>query len=389
MENKTSKADGIFCSERIDLLNEIGFDWDGKKSLEVRWNETWWTRLGELKVFKEEYGHLNIDEVEFSMEDSDSQSYFENIGNTMNATKLRHWVKLQRVEYSRFEKQEKTSLTAERIKALSELGFVWNRHKELWQEKFKQLQIFQDEFYTFDVPTSIPSSNASTAKMYGSRDETFWANTIELGRWVAKQKMYFRRYKRHEELQSPWLERMAQLDKIGFLRDCADELKYENSITTYRGATEEERRDVWNRNFIALEHFKHQHGHCMVRHDAASSSNNRLFEWVSLQRRRFRIIRKKMKHSSDGIPAIDLEQLERLEAIEFVFNIHDYKFETNLERYRKDPNDPHLYTFVRRQRELYRAQQSGIRQKHTSLSQERIDKLNEIGFVWEPRPDSK
>mmetsp|Transcript_4317 Transcript_4317/g.6059 ORF Transcript_4317/g.6059 Transcript_4317/m.6059 type:complete len:97 (-) Transcript_4317:29-319(-) len=96
-----------------------------------------------------------------------------------------------------------------------------------------------------------------------------------------------------------------------------------------------------------------------------------------------------MKHSSDGIPAIDLEQLERLEAIEFVFNIHDYKFETNLERYRKDPNDPHLYTFVRRQRELYRAQQCGIRQTYASLSQERIDKLNGIGFVWVPRPELK
>ncbi len=132
--------------ERIQLLEDIGFDWNGTKGLKALRNETWWTRFGELETFKEHLGHLDVD---IDME--------EDILNALNVIKLRHWVKLQRVEHTRYKSGEKSSLTPERVEALSRIDFIWNKHREFWREKFEQLKNFHDEYGTFDVPTTIPS----------------------------------------------------------------------------------------------------------------------------------------------------------------------------------------------------------------------------------------
>ena len=52
-----------FDENRIKLLNEIGFNWNGTISMLDRRNETWWKRFQELSEFRDEYKHLHVHEV--------------------------------------------------------------------------------------------------------------------------------------------------------------------------------------------------------------------------------------------------------------------------------------------------------------------------------------
>ncbi|KAL9182275.1 hypothetical protein ACHAXT_012927 [Thalassiosira profunda] len=95
--------------ERINDLEEIGFVWNlkGKKSDEGKYlnnEEKWQRNFEELKRFKETYGHVNVTK----------NKEFEDLGQFCGN---------QRHLYRRLRKGESTSLTNERIKLLSDLGF--------------------------------------------------------------------------------------------------------------------------------------------------------------------------------------------------------------------------------------------------------------------------
>ena len=368
-----------FNMERIKLMDDIGFDWDGKKSLELRRNETWWKILEELRLFQEAFGHLDVGSImrKVASDSDDLECSAKN--EDFNVTKLHHWVNVQRVQYKRYSDGGKICLTRERIKALSSLGFVWNQHDEQWQRKFEQLKAFGDTYGHFDVPTAMPC--AEVASTYEQSSDEFWNDITEVGRWARGQRASYRKYKRDEDLQPSLKDRMMQLENIGFL-DYSD----------LAGDSPEEKMIIWDLQFAALEQFQAEHGHCMV---TPGDDSNRLHAWTILQRRRFRVVNKNAEQNN-FVSEIDLERLEKFKELGFVFNVHEYKFQSSLNRlkeyqstfgharvkpsYRKDP---HLYPFVRRQRELYRARK--LKHAQNSLSEERIEKLNAVGFVWCPR----
>mmetsp|Transcript_17853 Transcript_17853/g.26410 ORF Transcript_17853/g.26410 Transcript_17853/m.26410 type:complete len:248 (+) Transcript_17853:102-845(+) len=86
--------------ERIEMLEKIGFIWDGQVAL-------WQERLNELLSFKKSYGHCSVPTI------------FP--GNQALAT----WVKFQRRQYKLFSAGQPTYLTAERIAVLEKHGFQW------------------------------------------------------------------------------------------------------------------------------------------------------------------------------------------------------------------------------------------------------------------------
>ena len=86
---------GKLRKERIDALEEIGFEWDARKA-------TWRRRFEELKRFQEENGHCNVPQ--------------------RHAGELRQlgiWVMTQRKVY------KAGKMSKERIDALEEIGIVW------------------------------------------------------------------------------------------------------------------------------------------------------------------------------------------------------------------------------------------------------------------------
>lgn len=94
--------------ERIQDLENLGFVWTlkGRTQGYLTNDEKWERNVNELKKFKEKFGHVSV---------TKSGEY----------TELGQFVGNQRYFYRRRLKGESTSLTDDRIKVLSDLGFGW------------------------------------------------------------------------------------------------------------------------------------------------------------------------------------------------------------------------------------------------------------------------
>jgi hypothetical protein len=92
---RSMHAAGKLEDERMQLLDDLGFEWD---PLEARWNEM----FERLCAFKTEQGHTRVPGI-----------YFED-------TQLGRWVQLQRRSY------KKKQLELERFQRLKSIGFEWS-----------------------------------------------------------------------------------------------------------------------------------------------------------------------------------------------------------------------------------------------------------------------
>lgn len=128
----------------------------------------------------------------------------------------------------------------------------------------------------------------------------------------------------------------------------------------------------WDDMFRALEAFKKEHGDCHV--PANWKKNRQLGRWVAMQRYRHKI------------GELQKYYVNRLDSIGFVWAPADKVWNemfARLMKYKKKhgdcdvpsscPSDPNLANWVANQRH---------RRKMGSLCAERVQKLNESGFVW-------
>jgi hypothetical protein len=84
----------------------------------------WMERYTELVEFHRQHGHCLV-----------PNSYKEN-------PSLAEWVKRQRYQYKLKTLGERNSMTQERIMKLEKLGFVWNSHDQLWEERLNDLKLY-------------------------------------------------------------------------------------------------------------------------------------------------------------------------------------------------------------------------------------------------------
>jgi hypothetical protein len=385
VENGNRTYTGGFGPERIKLLNEIGFDWDGMKSLEQQRNATWWCRFEELKNFQKHFGHLDLDRKVFY---SDASSVLQLKELNVDINKLRHWVHTQRTSYRKFHTIGKhTAMNQERIKALSSIGFSWNKRTGDWNDMYQQLLDYRRRYGSYNVPVNIPENRTHNEA---------WKQKVDLGRWIWSQKVTFQMYKNKEWLCNDTLKRMEMLDRIDFMSDDTDKGKFFDEdfcwdeMCTTSFCSQADKNMIWEKHYASLVEFQEQHGHTMI---PPSYDDVSLRQWILQQRRRMATVMMKIDQKRP-ISTIDLDHLERLKKLNFVFNAHDYKFDCSvkkLEEFRSkyghtkvtESQDPHLYSFVRRQRELYKAILNS--NEKNSLSSKRIEKLNKIGFIWCPR----
>lgn len=105
-------------------LDAIGFDWDPRTS---RWNMMY----QELKEFKALNGTTLVPHA--------------NCG-------LGCWVKRQQVQYTLYKSGSKSELTEDRVRLLNELGFVWSRRSNTWNENFQRLKRWSEEHGSCNIP---------------------------------------------------------------------------------------------------------------------------------------------------------------------------------------------------------------------------------------------
>ena len=274
--------------------------------------------------------------------------------------KLGKWVDRQRTRYrNNTEEEESTSTAAEQIRALNGIGFDWGTSQTGWSVRFQQLCEFTAQFSHCIVPIKY-SANP------------------KLGRWVSNQRNHYRLYQ--ERKPSPLTEdRIRELESVGF--------EWKTSAF------------IWNEGFQQLREFKVQFGHCIV--PFKYSANPKLGQWVSTQRRNYRLYQEEKPSHMTG------ERIRELNGIGFDWGTSQTDWSVRFQQLCKFTAqfshcsvpikysaNPKLGRWVSNQRNHYRLYQERkpspltedrIRmeeEKPTYVTVEQIRALNGIGFDW-------
>jgi superfamily II DNA or RNA helicase len=242
---------------------------------------------------------------------------------------LHYWVVKQREFY------KKGLLVKDRVDKLNELNFIWDAD-ELWLIRFEYLKDYYEEFGTFKVPRG------------------YKINGFTLENWVNKLKRLYTNGKLTNE-------QVELLESIGF--------SWENL-----------REKKWDKMYEELIEFKREFGHCDVSR-RANEDKLKLAIWTYKQRKEHR----------EGKLTVD--RIRKLNEIGFKFVIPEffprksfewYTMYNQLVEFKKEnghcdiseqshKDKKELVQWAVVQRRLY---------KTDKLSDERMEKLNEIGFKF-------
>ena len=232
-----------------------------------------------------------------------------------------------------------------RKKMLDLLGFEWDPQQKAWDDKMKQLRRFKAE--------------------KGHCNVNRHKDNAKLGQWLTEQRMQYKTFCGGEPWRSTLtMERIEQLEDIGI-----DWNPIESS---------------WEERLDELKEFKNEVGHCNVPQEY--KKNQSLSVWVQNQRSGFKA------------GTLETNRVDKLKALGFVFDMHEDAFEQGMERllaFKKEfghcrvptgyKTDPQLWSFVARQRQLYKNSLNG---SPSSLMDTRRERLNDVGFVWDARESS-
>jgi len=298
---RTNKRTGVLSEERIIRLNTIEFVWD---AFDAYWEEQYTALL----KFKEEHGDCDV-----------PTRWDEN-------RQLATWTDGQR------QARKKRILEAARIARLDAIGFIWDLHEQYWDKMFSELLKFKQANGNCAVPDK-------------------WNKNRPLSTWVGNQR------KKKAQLTE---EQVMRLDEIGFLWAPKD--------------------TFWNEMFEKLVAYNITHGHCNIPQEW--EKDKKLGNWV------FNLRRAKRNGWLDERQISKLERIGFLWELPpydaFWAKMYAALVEYNEAHGHYNPplkcdENPQLGIWVGNQR-------NG--RKKGKLSDDQIRQLNELGFSWAPRGDS-
>eukprot|EP00591_Stephanopyxis_turris_P005053 CAMPEP_0195514126 /NCGR_PEP_ID=MMETSP0794_2-20130614/5601_1 /TAXON_ID=515487 /ORGANISM="Stephanopyxis turris, Strain CCMP 815" /LENGTH=384 /DNA_ID=CAMNT_0040642295 /DNA_START=179 /DNA_END=1330 /DNA_ORIENTATION=+ len=294
--------------------------------------QRWFGKLKELQSYKAKHGDCSV-----------PRKFPEN-------PKLSNWVQKQRKEYKRKKEGNPTPITEERIEALERLGFDWSfQQKMTWGDRLVQLREYKEKHGDCNVPYKFPKNQ-------------------QLSKWVQTQR---EDYKKLIEGNSSSMteERMKALDGLGF------EWSFQQQVD-------------WKVRLKELMEYKENNGHCNV--PRRFTENPRLGNWVQQQRDLY-------KRFNDGkSSSLTEDRIAALEDLGFEWSIRHpvnwkVRFE-ELQQYKVEhgncnvplnfPENIQLGRWVNMQRVHYKKFKEG---NISLMSQERIAKLDKLGFEWQSK----
>lgn len=240
---------------------------------------------------------------------------------------LANWVATQRLYY------KKGSLSQAKITHLEKIDFDWTPFGSSWEQNFSQLQKYKEQHGHFRISEKHPGNKV-------------------LRWWCQAQRIHYKKNTLSKD-------KIARLEQIGF-----DWMPV--------GLT-------WHRYYKQLQKYKEQHGNCNV--PLHWPENKNLGAWVGRQRRFYK---------KDVLGQGEVADLEK---IGFDWSPIDSTWDhriKQLKKYRekyghlrmswKQPEYKSLRHWCRKQRVDY---------KKNILSQDKIQRLEKIGFDWSPRLNKK
>lgn len=146
--------------------------------------------------------------------------------------------------------------------------------------------------------------------------------------------------------------------------------------------------DLWEAKLEELTTFRKKAGHCLVPHNW--EENTPLVQWVNRQRYQYKL-KVRGEHST-----MTVERENILEDLGFIWSSHEAVREERLNDIRDfrktfgHCNVPSSYAenvklsvWVKSQRRQYKLFRRG--ENRSTITQDRIDELTDLGFVWNPR----
>ncbi len=297
---------GKLDQERIRRLEKVGFIWNPfDQAFEQGFQET-------LK-YKKQYGNANA-----------PLRYKTPVGFNLGI-----WQGTQKGNF------KDNKLDPQRIQRLEEIGFVWNPLDKAFELGFQETLQYKKRFGNANVPTRYKTLSG-----------------FNLGGWQQSQRTSFRRNK----LGSEQILRLKEIGIIWNLLDSAFEQGFQETLK-----------------------YKKQYGDANTPRSYKTVSGFKLGIWQGTLRQRF----KKNK--------LDPQRIQRLEEIGFVWDPFDQLFEQGFQatlEYKKqfgDANAPQDCTLPGGFK--LGIWQSNLRNKfkNSKLDPQRIQRLEDIGFVWNPQ----
>ena len=281
---------------RRQRLDEIGFDWNP--------HDTYWEiGFDHLQRYFQREGHCLVPR-----------------GHKEDSYALGDWVSAQRAK--------KEQMDSERRQRLDNLGFVWDARDAGWDEGYGHLQrYFQREGHCL-----VPRGHKP--------------NGYALDQWVSVQRA------KRDKLS---LERQQKLDELGFIWDT--------------------REAAWEKGYCRLRSFNEREGHCRVPVSYRERDGYALGQWVNNQRAR-----------KDSLPE---NRRNKLNDINFVWNPYDEDWEigfSHLEHFRAHEGHCDVPQAYKANNGFLLGQWVSVqRLSKASLSQDRMRRLDELGFIWHSR----
>ncbi|MBF0162328.1 MAG: Helicase associated domain protein [Magnetococcales bacterium] len=360
-EQRKEYSQGKLAPERQSLLEELGFCWD----LEAAY---WEEMFASLQHYREIHGHCLL-----------PPSWPEN-------PLLADWVGKQRRDW------RGGRLSEERISRLNGLDFVWDPEEKAWQEQWALLA----EFHAVHGHCHLPDEQTELAEwlrqqrrlaiknglsperrarleslnvIWDAQEAEWDAMLVALQRFRAEHNhciiptrlpenpalaRWVTTVRRHHANGALSPEKVQQLTALGFVWDA--------------------KAILWEEMFAAMAEFRRRHGNCLV--PESYQENNQLAWWVVTQRKAYK----------SG--QLEADRIERLNALGFFWDpleVQWYEMYLALVHYREQhgrcvitrgTGDPHLSAWMATQRQA---------RLHGHLSPVRIERLDALGFVWDPK----
>ena len=302
------KKDNL-TSEKILRLDAVGFVWS---SDQAKWEEGF--RL--LVVYKKEFGNCLVP-AQFQYHDF----------------RLGSWVEKRR--------RIKDKLTTEQIGHLDKLGFLWDLQEYRWEEGFKHLLSYKEEFGDCFV-----------------KNHTNY-HDYNLGLWVSRQRI---KQNKLTPLQ------VKRLDALGFIWN----------LSKYR----------WGEDFGNLAAYKEKFGDCLVE----ERNRTDLYRRGNEERKGYRRLEKWVHYLRSVVTDLRTEQVNSLNKLGFEWDPQESfqwkNFFEKLVAYKEKFGDclvePSRNFRLRRKREYSLA--SWVSQKRSQkdgLTPEQVNSLDDLGFVWD------
>jgi hypothetical protein len=144
--------------------------------------EIWSEKFEDLCEFRRFYGHCHV-----------PHTYERN-------APLAQWVKRQRYQYKLKLEGKRSTLSDERVRLLNKIGFIWNSHDAVWEERWNELL----QYKRLHGHCVVPSN---------------YEKNPQLAVWVKRQRRQYKFYC-EDKPTSMTPERITKLEKLGFAWDC-------------------------------------------------------------------------------------------------------------------------------------------------------------------------